>query len=149
MAKWYKGKKRIAKKYYPKDYWKVMHEYGPPVVGGISGDCGAFNVRIKEIEFGLRGTCQTWGLRKRYFTKRRPNLVLRHYDVYGENGEVVCPCAGMGYQPPTRAEDIRRYLGEYPLEEAERWGMDRVVAVKTGAAEVSDEGMFVPISSSE
>lgn len=94
MSKFWHGPKRIAKKQMGNRMFNMLHRYGLPEVGGLTQDCDGFNHVISSV-------------RKYYWGG--PNQF--EYEILkADGGGIVCPCNGVGWQPPASVEQIVAYF---------------------------------------
>ena len=162
--KFWKGRKRLAKKYYPKWLWNYFTKNGLPEVGDITHDCDGMNHVISEITWVPWPLWRKAGVRGSQRINRQPHSITiwkpeaTFWQPPGTHGnkegwhQPVCGCTMVEFQPPESQENIHKWILSWDNEEAraeaQRWNFTTLLAqleaLKAGRSVVDERGILLP-----
>lgn len=132
LRRFYRGKKRLAKKAMSRYAWKYMSKYGVPKIGDITHDCDGRNHVVNMVHYSWRevDTKNVWVMRKAYDYNANKIRVSRktkilELDCFYDNGNFVCGChsysSDFNFQKPVPKEEVVRYYKSLSKDLCLRW----------------------------
>jgi hypothetical protein len=115
--KFWRGSKRLAKKYYPGRVWNYFETHGLPEAGDITHDCDGFNHVIKSIVWKwypvriLKKTKNGFKYKTLNLSILLPDTVYQDYPDAPEH--YVCSCGGLEFQIPKSVNEIKNYFASW------------------------------------
>lgn len=167
--RFWRGKKRLAKKYMGNRHFNRFFKEGPPKVGDITHDCDGFNHVISQIEV-------TWYNPYTYRYPREhakwlkgcvyPMVDCYYDDTYLDgSGEKkpykhpVCTCGALnGARPPSTQKEIEDWVLSWKDEKAQDiadgWGWSEqfdgwIQTLEAGGHIVDERGLLIPHESGD
>lgn len=155
--RFYRGKKRLAKKAMSKYAWKYMSKYGVPKIGDITHDCDGRNHVINQVDYSWRAvdTKNTWVNHKahkydRNSIRQSRKTKILEIDCFYEEDNFVCGChshsSDFNFQKPLPKKQIYEYYKSLSRELCIQWEWWIVLkcraAMNRGEDPWDDNGVF-------
>lgn len=160
--RFWRGKKRLAKKYVGNRNFNYFFKFGLPKVGDLTHDCDGFNHIISQVDVEMFFPYSyRWPRKDGKWLKgaKFPFVECYYDDTYLDmmSGErkpykhSVCNCGGLnGLRPPTSRESIEAWVLSWDSSEArqtaEEWGWSeefskQIEIIKAGGHIVDEQGL--------
>ena len=111
--RYYKGKKRLAKKAMSKYAWEYMRKYGVPKIGDITHDCDGWNHVVDSVMYSWNAVYTKNSWVKGKVAKQSRKTKILEVDCGYEGGNWVCTChtlkSDFGFKKPKPIPDIKEY----------------------------------------
>lgn len=124
--RFWKGKKRLAKKYLGNRVFNMLFDNGVPKVGDLTHDCDGFNHVITRvsIEYDQFKGVKIPYIQTYYSSKYIADGLTKEYE------HPVCGCQGIGWQLPLSREEIESWALSWAKMKEQQiaggWGWDPV-----------------------
>jgi hypothetical protein len=159
--RFWRGKKRLAKKYMGGWSFNFWFKHGIPKIGDLTHDCDGFNHVITEVENVPYRPRPWWVTRKvdsaineeSYKDLRRQlkKTFIPDVNIFHSNGRLVCACNHAWQRPFTR-EEIESWALEWTKMKEQQiaggWGWDPVCdtwadIINSGGHIVDEKGLLI------